>query len=316
MTRRNVGLVYLKEMRDTLRDRRTLFISIILPILLYPILMIGLSQVVVSAKRKIDAEIQTVAIKAEADDAELIEARLTGPVAEEDDAESEGDGEAKEAMGLEVVTVVDPAEAARNGDIDAWIELPPDFAETIEDGRQGTVTIHFDSTKEPSAAAHRKLLRVFSKYRTHVLRSRNLSEADIEPVKVKPADSASTEQRGAKQFGPMLALLLVIMALSGAFYPAVDIMAGEKERGTMETLLVCPATRTEIVVGKYLTVLTMTVVTALLNFASMAVTFSHFAGFVTKGSGSMSLTISPMVGFVIVVALLQIGRDTSELQSL
>jgi sodium transport system permease protein len=70
----------------------------------------------------------------------------------------------------------------------------------------------------------------------------------------------------------MLPTLLIIMAVTGAFYPAVDVAAGEKERGTMETLLICPAQRSEIVVGKFLTVFAFSVTNVLLNLASMGFT--------------------------------------------
>ena len=63
-----------------------------------------------------------------------------------------------------------------------------------------------------------------------------------------------------------------MMSLTGAFYPAIDLCAGEKERGTMETLLISPASRSEIVLGKFLTVMLASVMTALLNLVSMGLT--------------------------------------------
>jgi sodium transport system permease protein len=285
----NVRLVYAKEIRDTIRDRRTLFISLVLPILLYPLLMIGFTQVSLAAHRRFTEQVQKVTVTGGALAADMAK-RVS---------ESEG--------GLEVVESVDPEAGIRSGGLDAWIELAEGFEEQIPAGGQGTVRVHFDSTKESSQAARRKVTRIVRDYGQQVLRDRGLSEADIEPVRVAEEDAASGRQRGAKRFGPLLALILVIMALSGAFYPAVDIMAGEKERGTMETLLVCPATRTEIVVGKYLTVLTMTLVTALLNFLSMGLTFSHFAKLIPKGAGEMALEISPGVAGIIVLALLPLA---------
>jgi len=288
----NVRLIFLKEVRDTLRDRRTLFISIILPILLYPLLMIGFSQVMLARQTGIWERSQSVALTGATGVAgEKLRARL---------AESEDR--------LEIVLSNEPGEDLRVGVIDAWVELRETFSADIAERRQPEVDVHFDSSKDASSAAERKIRRVLAAYAKEVLRERELSEADIVPVVVNPADAATVTQRGAKLLGPTLALLLVIMALSGAFYPAVDIMAGEKERGTMETLLVCPATRTEIVVGKYLTVLAMTLVTVLLNFASMALTFSAFAKLVPQGAnGGIALTISPMVGAAIVLALLPLA---------
>ena len=68
--------------------------------------------------------------------------------------------------------------------------------------------------------------------------------------------------------------LLLIWALTGAFYPAVDFCAGEKERGTLETLLTSPAERIEIVWGKLLTVMLFSMVTSVLNLLSMGITGS------------------------------------------
>ncbi|MBM4075687.1 MAG: CPBP family intramembrane metalloprotease, partial [Planctomycetes bacterium] len=79
--------------------------------------------------------------------------------------------------------------------------------------------------------------------------------------------------------------LLIMMTLTGAFYPAIDLGAGEKERGTMETLLICPATRTEIVLGKYLTVLMFSATTALLNLCSLGMTGRYMAS-LAAGAGS------------------------------
>ena len=70
----------------------------------------------------------------------------------------------------------------------------------------------------------------------------------------------------------MFPFLLVMMSLTGAFYPAIDLCAGEKERGTMETLLISPASRSEIVLGKFLTVMLASVMTAVLNLVSMGLT--------------------------------------------
>src|SRR4029079_16456192 len=71
--------------------------------------------------------------------------------------------------------------------------------------------------------------------------------------------------------------LLVMWSLAGALYPAVDVCAGEKERGTMETLLISPASREEIVWGKFLTIWVFSAATALLNLASMALTMWKFS---------------------------------------
>ncbi len=71
----------------------------------------------------------------------------------------------------------------------------------------------------------------------------------------------------------ILPLIMVLMIAVGAFYPAVDLTAGEKERGTFETLLSTPTSKIEIVAGKFLTVFALAMTTGILNLASMAATF-------------------------------------------
>ena len=85
-------------------------------------------------------------------------------------------------------------------------------------------------------------------------------------------DLADTGHRDAALWSKILPFLLLIWALTGAFYPAVDVCAGEKERGTLETLLSSPAERIEIVWGKLLTVMLFSMMTSGLNLVSMGIT--------------------------------------------
>lgn len=88
---------------------------------------------------------------------------------------------------------------------------------------------------------------------------------------------------------------MLIWALTGAFYPAIDLCAGEKERGTLETLLSSPATRREIVWGKLLTVMTFSVATALLNLFSMQFTSSFvIRQFANMGDVDMANVMGPL----------------------
>jgi sodium transport system permease protein len=89
---------------------------------------------------------------------------------------------------------------------------------------------------------------------------------------VAETDVSEAETRRAAVWSKVLPFILLIWALTGAFYPAIDLCAGEKERGTLETLLSSPARRSEIVWGKLLTVIVFSMATALLNLASMGVT--------------------------------------------
>ena len=103
------------------------------------------------------------------------------------------------------------------------------------------------------------------------------------PVQIVDPDAAkSSGKQAAEGLFEMLVriipFMIVMWSLAGALYPAVDLCAGEKERGTMETLLISPAGREEIVVGKFLTIWFFSGLTALLNLLSLGATTWQFRG--------------------------------------
>ena len=103
------------------------------------------------------------------------------------------------------------------------------------------------------------------------------------PARLAWIEVAREEQVAASVWSKMFPALLVIMALTGAFYPAIDLGAGEKERGTMETLLISPAKRVEVVLGKFATIMLFSTATALLNLLSMGLTGQQMSAVMSDG---------------------------------
>ncbi len=127
-----------------------------------------------------------------------------------------------------------------------------------------------------SAIAFRRVREALRNWEDKLLEMR-LAQAQLPaslhtPFDPTDVDLAEDDQVAASLWSKLFPTLLVVMAITGAFYPAIDVGAGEKERGTMETLLICPASRTEIVTGKFLTVMGFSLTTALLNLLSMGFT--------------------------------------------
>jgi sodium transport system permease protein len=138
------------------------------------------------------------------------------------------------------------------------------------------------------------------------LQQANLPESLHTPFNPTDVDLAEEDQIAASVWSKLFPALLVIMAITGAFYPAIDVGAGEKERGTMETLLICPATRTEIVTGKFLTVLLFSLATAMLNLLSMGFTGKYtleMAGGAASALGNVSLPPPSALVWLIVLAV-------------
>ncbi|MFT4556928.1 MAG: sodium transport system permease protein [Planctomycetaceae bacterium] len=167
---------------------------------------------------------------------------------------------------------------------------------------------------EKSDVAYRRVREAIDKWERQLLKDRlelaQLPETVPDPVSLLSIDVANEEEIAASMWGKLFPALLIIMALTGAFYPAIDVAAGEKERGTMETLLICPATRSEIVVGKFLTVMLFSMSTALLNLISMGFTGQYIvsmtAGAASSGMGAVPLP-TPLALFWLVALLVPLA---------
>lgn len=163
---------------------------------------------------------------------------------------------------------------------------------------------------ERSLIAFRRVQMLLDRWEQAILQQ-ELADAGLPrdlatPVHTEELDLAETEQLSASFWSKLFPALLVIMAVTGAFYPAIDLGAGEKERGTMETLLISPASRAEIVLGKFCTVMTFSMATALLNLFSIGFTGRYMASLSAAGAASRlgDLTPPPLAALVWVVVVL------------
>ena len=191
-------------------------------------------------------------------------------------------------------------ERLKSGDVQVVLNFPPDFGDRLRELRaqikeraagdrpakpdqsatDKTVAmppepqLMFNSGKEKSRVAHMQVEQILDSWKSQIIRE-NLVASQIpasvaRPFQLQPHDVAERRQQQALMWSKILPFVLFIWALTGAFYPAVDLCAGEKERGTLETLLSSPAARIEIVWGKLLTVMTFSCATAMLNLSAWA----------------------------------------------
>jgi sodium transport system permease protein len=299
---RNVGTIFRREARDQLRDRRTLFMVFVLPLLLYPILGMGILQL----SATFDQKPRTIVILG-AENLPKSPALLN---ADRNGFEPSLFLVPKDAALLKVELKTENWDWTRPGAVrkgirgglaEAVLIIPPDLKQQIDTIGSAKLEVLYDSTDEPSQVAYARVRNVLQNWRDAIVDARLVSDHKppgyTEPVAVKGEDVAPENEVGGSIWGRIFPFLLVIMALTGAFYPAVDLCAGEKERGTMETLLISPATRSEIVLGKFLTVMLASMSTAVLNLVSMGLTGLQLAGHVAsmgpKSAGKMATMIAP-----------------------
>jgi sodium transport system permease protein len=125
------------------------------------------------------------------------------------------------------------------------------------------------------------------------LAAHNFPERLLRPFEIRQSNVAPPKKVSGNLIGSVIPYVLILMCLTGAIYPAVDLTAGEKERGTMETLLTSPVGRTHLVMGKCLVVLTASLVTTLLSLSSTWGSFVLAKRLVFRGmSGGVQLPLT------------------------
>jgi sodium transport system permease protein len=160
-------------------------------------------------------------------------------------------------------------------EIRAAVEIPQGFQENLANSSSGTVKIYIYKGELKSELAALNLETQLKEYRDGIATKRleaNRLPADLlKPFEVKAQNVAPPEKEAGAILGGIIAYMLIFMCLNGAMHPAIDLTAGEKERGTMETILSSPVSRTHLVLGKFLLVLTASLITAVLLMASVGI---------------------------------------------
>lgn len=244
--------IFKKELKDIFRDKKTIFMMVLLPILLYPVIMLVSSQIMMYTMQQSEAATYTVASKKQDFNQEILQQVLKD----------------KDYSNLTFIQVDNKEAALQNKEIDAYIEV-----ETKENTALA-YRVYMNSSVDQSNHAGYKVQDFLEDYKQALVRS-NLKEAGfnpqviLEPISYELVDTAKSEEKAGQIIAMVLPLILVIGILLGAIYPAIDVMAGEKERGTIETLLTLPVSNIELIVGKFLAVAAVAIMSALLNIISI-----------------------------------------------
>jgi sodium transport system permease protein len=174
--------------------------------------------------------------------------------------------------------------------VDLLLVVPANFQDILRKDGRPLLYVLTREGDERSRLVDNRVSRILRKWKKHLKDVRLLRHglpADYdEPIEVR--DALRDRPIGKRASDDLLDMLvrifpfiLVMWSLAGALYPAVDLCAGEKERGTMETLLISPASREEIVWGKFLTIWVFSAATALLNLLSMGLTTWRYGSLLT-----------------------------------
>lgn len=290
--------VYLKELTELMRDRKTLIFVILLPIFIFPVIFGIMGLVLSSTTAKAMQEQHKYVIVNGQQAPEFAEALFYH----------------KNFKKVET-DLKDPAEliaAIRAGDFAVAVVIPDDFKDKQNAVEQSQWQLIYNQSSQLDFMS-RYFNELLENY-TGQLQRQSLSALGVDPVKltailkpvsVEKVDTAAKRENLGEKFGALIAYILIPLCLLGASYPAIDMGAGEKERGTLETLLICPVSRSAIVLGKFLTVLSTGLAGALITVASFGIwgaVIGSFAGFavVQEAMGAISAPELLMIFLMIV----------------
>lgn len=282
-----LGTVYNKEVRENLRDRRSLFNSVLLGPILFPILFIGLAYFTGSKQQERAEQVLEVPVVGAENAPNLVNFL--------------------EQQGVVIQPAPDDPEAAvRSQDVQVIIRIPEQFAQQWTDGEPAVVEVIADPSRRESSIPMQRVRGLLNAYGAQIgqlrLQLRGVSPNLGTAIMVKDVDLSTPQSRGMLVM-IMLPYVLMITAFTGGMHLAIDTTAGEKERKSLEPLLINPVPRWQVMLGKMLATATYAFASLLLTLLAFRFAFPLLpAGALgvdlnlsTSAIGSILLTVSPVV---------------------
>jgi len=281
-------VVLAAELLLLLRDRRALLLAVVLPTVLYPLVFLGQRWLETASRRAM--ETRTVVVACDVD-ALAARERLLELLR----AEAPIDVRAVDASGLAPEDAGSAASIAERAEV-ARLAQGPDGVVLVAHATAGDppvgLRLYFDGTNDVALQARHRVERALDLFQAEQRAARATALVGSDPARgldVLPVDVADPSDAAGALLGRILPFLAVIVVLSGGSYAALSVFAGEREAGTLETLLVQPAPAAALVAAKFGAVLLTGLLTLFLNGASILLCLQRGLG-ALPGAGGASVT--------------------------
>ncbi len=250
-----------KEILSTLRDRRTLVSSILLPLVMIPLFLIGFPLVIGNTfQREQQERRQTVGVVG----LQNVPATLKKIL------ETDQPG----ATGVDLTEVQDATKAVQDGAVEAAIVVPKLPANA--GGKPVPIQVHFKQSSQRAQLIFSKLENAIQAYSGQLVQAKlaefKLPPQTLTPVIAAPVNADNAAERASGAFAFLIPMFIMQWILIGGQATAIDATAGEKERGTLEALLVTPISRLEVVVGKLIAVVGFSVMSTVFSMIGLVLT--------------------------------------------
>lgn len=235
---KTILIIFKKELKDMLRDRRTLLVMIVIPLLLFPLLLSITSKIMFKQRQDAAVKVLSMGLITHGNAADFRQKLFDNKSFKL--IENIGEDEIKERI--------------RTGYMDFGLVFAPDFDQAVVQNRQGNVRFYLKSSRETELTS-RRIEKLLDAFESQLISARfqrlKIDQSITRAISVERRDIATAQEKIGEAIGGLLPYLFVLFCFMGAMYPAIDLGAGEKERGTIETLLTSPARRLQIVLGKF-----------------------------------------------------------------
>ena len=290
MSTRIIQTLVKKEMLDVFRDKKTVIMMLVVPIILYPLIFIGVMQLMAFVSSSMKEQNYRIVVEVE-DEGRFLhkleefqkdreksaaaENQAADETVRETTADTDGEtdeeasGQSYEITIVDAGSITDYEEALNEEEIDVYV------SGRMKDGKVQYEAYYLSSVENSSYAAGivmDALDELKEDMTKQIITEQGMDiQAILEPIVYERQDIASSEQSIGNIIGSILPFMLVISLLMGTMYPAIDTTAGERERGTLETILTLPVTNRQLIISKFITVAVIGMVSAFLNILSMGV---------------------------------------------
>jgi len=253
-----------KEILDITRDRRTMLMMIVLPLLLVPVLLGTIMKIDSSQREKASENLIKIRFVGKEYAPELYQAFV----------------DMDKVIMLDQVPIDSIGIYLEDKFLDAAISVQKNYQRSIDQNSQASVRIEYKGTDSFDYVKEKiEYLLQSSQEKIIVERMKrlNLDRDVVQAYKIEYIDVATKQETLGKIVGGWLPYVFILFGFMGAMYPALDLGSGEKERGTLETILSSPASRLDIVIGKFLVIMFAATVTAFLALAGLTIGISQIS---------------------------------------
>lgn len=286
--------IFKKELIDVLRDRRTLMFMVVIPILITPLLIIGSIKFQEYQNKKSEEKILKIAYINESEDS------LTKQLLSDQ----------KGVKIIEGVPIDSIESYIKSDSLQGGLYLGKGFLKKIKTNSSGDVKIYYKSS-DLMSKSKKRIQAALDIYKEKIIAERlkqlNVDGQILEPINITNIDMATAKETMGKAIGGFIPYVLVMFIFLGAMYPAIDLGAGEKERGSLETLLSSPATKFEITMGKLLVVSLTGIVSGLVSVLGISSSLFFIDKIPVQIQETILELINPFMIFSIIILMIPIA---------